>query len=157
MLRLAGLVLLLTVGVAAPAEAGEGRTGKGIAIAAHQGAASLGTRPSVPESAGPVPLSRTAAQSPLWGTPAAASGRELVGAPVGLAGLSPERREGYASAALPWVRQGNSALRLPVTERLSLAIGYRHLEPEDLGRRYAEAGSVDYDSHDFLLRAHWRF
>jgi hypothetical protein len=157
MLWVAGLVLLLIVGVAAPAEAGDGRTGKGVGIAAHQGAASLAAMPSMRGPARPVQLSKTAAQSPLWGTPAPDSRRELVSATVGLPGLSPERRDRDASPALPWVSQGNSALRLPVTERLSLAIGYRHLEPEDLGRRYAEAGSVDYDSHDFLLRAHWRF
>jgi hypothetical protein len=59
--------------------------------------------------------------------------------------------------ALPWVSGGKSGLRLLVTERLSFAVGYRHLEGEDLWRRHAEAGSVDYDSHDFLLRAHWQF
>ena len=75
---------------------------------------------------------------------------------AGLAALS-ERRETGGSLTLPWVSQGKSGLRLPATERLSFAVGYRHLEGEDLWRRYGEAGSVDYDSHDFMLRAHWRF
>ena len=157
MLRLAGLVLLLMSGVAAPAEADDGHAGKGTAIAAQQGAASEGPTLYVREAARPVQLSKalTAAPSPLWSTPAPESRRELASATVGLAGL-PERRARDESPALPWISQGKSALRLPVTERLSLALGYRYLEAEDLWR-YADAGSVDYGSHDFLLRAYWRF
>jgi hypothetical protein len=159
MLRVVGLALLLVVGVAAPAEANDGRAGKSSAIAAYQDAATGRPRLSVHQPATPLPLNGafTTAQSPLRDTSSAGFRRELVTPAAGLAAFPAEGRERSGSLALPWVNQGKSGLRLPVTERLSFAVGYRHLEPEDLSRRYAEAGSVDYDSHDFLLRAYWRF
>src|SRR5919106_3656516 len=159
MLRVVGLALVLVVGVAAPAQANDGYAGMAPAIAAHQEAATRGPRPFVQEPVTPLPLTRafTAAQSPLRGTSSVDFGRRLVAPTAGLAALPPEGRERSGSLTLRWVSQGKSGLRLPVTERLSFAVGYRHLEPEDLSRRYAEAGSVDYDSHDFLLRAYWRF
>ena len=58
---------------------------------------------------------------------------------------------------LPWGSAGKPALGLPVSERLSFAVGYQHVEGEDRWRPYGEAGPVDYDSHDFLLGVAWRF
>ena len=157
MLGFAGLLLLVIVGVAAPAEANDEHAGEGTAVVADQGTASIEPRLYRRGPAGPVQLSKafTTAQSPWWGVPAPDSRREVASATVELAGHS-ERRASAESAALSWIGQGKSALRLPVTERLSFALGYRYLEAEDLWR-YADAGSVDYVSHDFLLRAYWRF
>ena len=159
MLRVIGLALLLVVGAVAPAEAYDRNAGPGPAVAAHQGAPSRSVRPLVQEAATSLQLTRTftTLQSPLRGTPSAGFRRELAAPSARLAALPPDGRHRGGSLTLPWVTQGKSGLRLPVTERLSFAVGYRHLEPEDVSRRYGEAGSVDYDSHDFLLRAHWRF
>jgi hypothetical protein len=160
MLRVAGLALLLAVVGAAPAAANDsGHGGKAIAGAALRGGAT-------PEPAALVPAGtpstqvgdaltalRLAVRGGYW----AAVSREAVDPPAGLAVVAPERREREGSLVLPWVSGGKPGLRLPVTERLAFAIGYRHVEGEDLWRRYAEAGSVAYDSHDFLVRAYWRF
>jgi hypothetical protein len=158
MLQVTGLALLLVVGVAAPAEANDGYVGKAPASAVHHRTAMGEAKPFVQESTPLQPTGMfTGAQSLVRGTSSAGLRRELMTATARLAALAPEWRERGGSSVLPWVSQGKSGPRLPVTERLSFAIGYRHLEGEDLSRRYAEAGSVDYDSHDFMLRAHWRF
>jgi hypothetical protein len=158
MLRVIGLALLLVVGVAVPSAANDEHVRKGPASVAHQHAAIGEARSSVQGSTVPRLIGIfTGAPSPARGTSSAGLRSELVTRTATLAALAPERRERGRSLALPWIRQGKSGLRLPVTERLSFAVGYRHLEPEDLSRRYGEAGSVDYDSHDFLLRAHWRY
>jgi hypothetical protein len=153
MLRVVGLALLLVAGIAVPAAAAD--AGEAAAGAAHRG----GAMPLVQQPAPPLQRTRasTGAQLSPSGTWSAGLRRDVVRPPAGPAAPSPARQEIGGSLALPWLSQGKSALRLPVTERLSFAVGYRHLEPEDLSRRYAEAGAVDYDSHDFLLRAHWRF
>ena len=157
MLRIVGLALLFVVGVAAPAEANERRAGGGTSIAAHEGRSGPGRDTSLRGRTTPMPRTGALAvgQSLRPGMSSADSSGELVPPAVGLAALPPERRAGGVS--LPWVSQGKTGLRLPVSQRLSFALGYRHVEPEDLARRYADSGSVDYDSHDFLLRAHWRF
>ena len=159
MLRIVGLALLFVVGVAAPAEANDRSAGGATSIAAHEGRTGPGRDASMQGHTTPVPLTGAlaAAQSLLHGMAAADSSGELAPPSVGLAALPPERRERGGSLTLSWVSQGKAGLRLPLSERLSFALGYRHVEPEDLARRFAEAGSVDYDSHDFLLRAHWRF
>ena len=156
MLRVVGLALLLVVGIAVPAEAADGRPGEAAASAAHRGAAAHGARSWVQQPAPPLQLTRasTGAQWSPWGTWSAGLRRDVVTPTAGLS-LPPERRE--IGGSPPWLSHSKSGLRLPVTERLSFAVGYRRLQGEDLWRRYAEAGSVDYDSHDFLLRAHWRF
>jgi hypothetical protein len=159
MLRVLGLALLFLVGVAAPAEAKDRHAGEATAVAAHQGAVSRAARPSVQERTTPLQLTKafTTAPSLLRSMPSAGFGRDDVTWTARLAVLAPQRRDKAGSSVLPWGSHGKSGLRLPVTERLSFAVGYRHVEGEDLYRRYAEAGSVDYDSHDFLLRAEWRF
>jgi hypothetical protein len=155
MLRVVGLALLLVVGIAVPAAVADGHAGEAAAGAAHRDAA----MPLVQQPAPPVQRTgaSTGAQWSPWGTWSAGLRRDVVRPTAGPAAPSPARQEIGGSLALPWLSQGKSALRLPVTERLSFGVGYRHQEPEDLSRRYAEAGAVDYDSHDFLLRAHWRF
>jgi hypothetical protein len=154
MLSVVGFALLLVIGAAAAAEANDGAAGKGTAVVAQQGVATLGRR-SLQQPTTPVQLTEalTTTQFLLRGTSSAGFRRERVSP----AALPPERRETDGSPALPWLSQGKSALSLPVTGRLTLGIGYRRVEGEDLWRRYAEAGSIDYDSHDFLLHAHWRF
>jgi hypothetical protein len=154
MLRVVGLALLLVVGIAVPAAAADGHAGEAAAGAAHRG----GARP-VQQPTPPLQLTRasTGAQWSAWGTWSAGFRGDVVTPTAGLAALPRGRREIGGSLALPWLSQGKPGLRLPVTERLSFGVGYRRLQGEDLWRRYAEAGSVDYDSHDFLLRAHWRF
>jgi hypothetical protein len=59
-----------------------------------------------------------------------------------------------ASPLLPWLGDG---LALPLSKRLSLGVDYENIRGEDLWREFAETGSPDYDSHNFLLRAQWRF
>ena len=159
MLRVVGLAMLLVVGIAVPAAAADGHAGEAVASAGHGGAATRGARLLVQQPAPPVQMTRasTDAQWSPWGTWSAGLRRDVVIPTAGLAALPPGRREIGGSLALPWLSQGKSGLRLPVTERLSFGVGYRRLQGEDLWRRYAEAGAVDYDSHDFLLRAHWRF
>ena len=158
MLRVVGLALLLAVGVAVPAEANDG-PGEAAASAAHRGAATRAARALVQQPATRPQLTRvsTGAQWSPWGIWSAGFRRDVVTRAAAPAALPPGRREIGGSLTLPWLSQGKSGLRLPVTERLSFGVGYRRLQGEDLWRRYAEAGSVDYDSHDFLLRAHWRF
>ncbi|MGH6900204.1 MAG: hypothetical protein ACREJ5_27250 [Geminicoccaceae bacterium] len=48
-------------------------------------------------------------------------------------------------------------MALPLTERLAVGLGYRHVRGEDLWREFTDIGSMEYDSHNVLLRAHWRF
>ena len=159
MLRVVGLALLLGVGAAVPAAANDRHGGANSAPAAHHGPTTRGAGPLVLEPTRPLQLARalTTAPSALPGTLPAAVRRTPATPTAVPATRTPERRENGRWLALPWLTAGKSSLRLPVTERLSFGVGYRHLEGEDLWHRHAEAGSVDYDSHDFLLRAHWRF
>jgi len=153
MLRVAGLALLFVIGAATPAGATDRDAGEGVTVA-HPDAADPRPSPSVQARTPPVglPKALSLAPLPLQGTSSTGFRHESVSLAAGLA--LPERR---ATGGLPWASPGESGLELPVTERLSFAIGYRYLEAEDLWRWYAEAGSVDYESHDFMLRASWRF
>jgi hypothetical protein len=156
MLRIAGLALLFVIGAATPAEANDGDAGERTATVRHQRTADPGPKPSVQERTTPVQLPKALSIAPLalQGTLSTGFRHELMTPAAGLAALPLARRAGDD---LAWVSQGKSGLELPVTERLSFAVGYRYLEGEDLWRWYAEAGSVDYESHDFMLRACWRF
>jgi hypothetical protein len=156
MLRIAGLALLFVIGAATPAEANDRDAGETSATVPHRGTAEPGPRPSIQERTTRVQLPRTLSIAPLspQGTSSTGFRHESVSLAAGLAALPPERR---GRGGLPWDSQGKSGLELPVTERLSFAVGYRYLEGEDLWRWYAEAGSLDYESHDFMLRASWRF
>jgi opacity protein-like surface antigen len=50
-------------------------------------------------------------------------------------------------------------LAYPVNASLTLGLGYRYVKGEDLVFRTVDPGSLspDYDSHNVLLRARWRF
>jgi hypothetical protein len=69
----------------------------------------------------------------------------------------PARRSGLAR----WLDLDGSepALAYPVTETLSLGLGYRFLRSEDLVFKVAKTGSLDsnYQSHNLLFQAHWEF
>jgi hypothetical protein len=159
MLRVMGLALLLVVGGAAPAAGNDsGRGGKAMAVTPQQGAAAPGEG-SLLEQRTPAVRATSAWTTAPRPTHESGAGlhREVVDQPDGLALLAPEPRQRAASSVLPWVGHAKPGLRLPLTERLSVVVGYERVQGEDLWRRYAEAGSVDYDSHDFLLRAYWRF
>ena len=159
MLRAVGWAVSLVVGLAAPAAANQtGHGAKGIAAAAQQGAATGGGAPSVAERTAPVQLINGWSGAHLFlRASTAGPQRELVEQPTGLARLAAERRKSAGSPALPWVSGAKPTLGLPVSERLSFAVGYQHVEGEDRWRPYGEAGPVDYDSHDFLLGVAWRF
>jgi hypothetical protein len=128
MLRVMGLALLLVVGAVVPAAADDARNSR-------DGLAG-GVRPS------------------------AATEAQLSGdarAPDRPAALAPERQERRPRIYLPWLAQAGSGFAVSLSERFSLGVGYRHVVGEDLWREFADAGSVDYDSHNILLRANWRF
>ena len=158
MLRAVGLTVSLVVGIAAPAAANHsGHGGKGIAAAAQQDAAAPGNRLPVVERSTPVQVTNGWSGAHLFLRASLAGLRhEVADQTPGLA-TPAERREGSGSSVLPWVGAGKPALGLPVSERLSFAVGYQHVEGEDRWRPYGEAGPVDYDSHDFLLGVAWRF
>ena len=159
MVRVAGLALLVVFGAAVPAAANDGRAGASVTSASRPGLATLGATPLVQEPAMPVQLARasTGAQSPVPGAPATSARRDLATVSAAPATLRSARRDSGSWLAVPWLTTGTSGLTLLVSERLSFGVDYRHLEGEDLWRRHAEAASLDYDSHDFMLRAHWRF
>ena len=147
MLRAVGLTVSLVVGIAAPAAANHsGHGGKGIAAAAQQDAAAPGNRPLVAERSTPVQVTNGWSGAHLFcAHPWRACGRSR--RPDARAGHArAERREGSGSSVPPWVGAEKPALGLPVSERLSFAVGYQHVEGEDRWRPYGEAGPVDYDS-----------
>jgi hypothetical protein len=157
MLRAVGMALFL-VGAAVPAQAAGGHGGQNPARAAHQGAGTDRVGPVIQETTTPLQRTRSLAISqPPRGLSPADSIHELVASMAPRAVLAPERRDKNRPPTPPWVSGGKSGLRLLVTARLWFAVAYRHLEGEDLWRRNADAGSVDYDSHGFMVRAHWRF
>jgi hypothetical protein len=158
MLRAVGFALLLVMGAAVPAAANGGYGGESGGSAAQQGAGIHGVDP-VAQELTTLQLTRTLAGSRSLSVNATPAGSpsEIVASMPPLAARAPERREKKGPSTLPWDSGGRSGLRLPLTGRLSFGVAYRHLEGEDLWRRNAEAGSVDYDSHDFIVRAHWRF
>ena len=158
MLRAVGLTVSLVVGIAAPAAANHsGHGGKGIAAAAQQDAAAPGNRLPVVERSTPVQVPNGWSGAHLFLRASGAGLRREIADQTPRLARPAERREGSGSSVLPWVGAGKPALGLPVSERLSFAVGYQHVEGEDRWRPYGEAGPVDYDSHDFLLGVAWRF
>jgi hypothetical protein len=150
------LALLFTVTAAVPAAAdGSTQATGGAAGVTHQGAAARSeARAAGAERTAVVQLpgARFVPQpSPRR------SGLEAPWLAVGVAGLASERRQQRSWTLLPWLKQSNSELALLLSERLSLGVGYRHVHGEDLWREFADTGSMDYESHNFLFRAHWRF
>jgi hypothetical protein len=158
MLRLVGLALVLVAGSATPAGAEVDLSG-GSALAAQHGD---------PVGRAAQHLDRKQALAPEWDAPAATTpqalrGRgfgprwQVVDGARGVRRLSPERRQRQDAMVLPWRGQGRSAVALPLTERWAVGLGYRHIRGEDLWQQFTEIGSTDYESHNLLLRAHWRF
>lgn len=51
------------------------------------------------------------------------------------------------------------ALALPVTDSVSLGLGYQYLRQEDLRLEVAETAGLDdgYSTHNVVLRARWQF
>lgn len=160
MLRVVGLALLLLMAIVAPAQSGDiGRTAHGSPVAAHQNATAVAMRAITrerTEHAGVTPA-LPAAQPALRAGSLAGFRRELVDRTAGAALLRPQRRQRQRSMAFPWFGHGRSDMALPLTERLLVGLGYRHMQGEDLWPQFADTGAVGYDSHHLLVRAHWRF
>ena len=141
MLRVLGLALLLAVGAAAPAKADSKRPDDAIAVR-H---AAVG-----------LPADLTMAR-PSWRGGGFHSERHSVDRPGGPTNLISERRRHQGWLGVPWLSQGKSGLTLLATQRLALGVGYSHVSSEDLWPEFADTGSIGYESHNFLLRARWRF
>jgi hypothetical protein len=157
MLRAVGWAVLLVVGTAAPAAA-NGHGAHGIPAARQQGAVARGDGPFVADRTAPVQVINGRNDAHLiLRAPIGSLWRDVVDQEPRLMLPMPERRETGGSPELPSVSAGKPTLGLPVSEQLSVAVGYQHVEGEDRWRPYGEAGPVDYDSHDFLLGVAWRF
>jgi hypothetical protein len=153
MLRVIGLSVILIVGAAIPAAAGERIH---LAGATQPGSLARGSQPPAWTQAAPSQRSAVVRMAqPAQGPGGIRAPRQVVGAHR-LNVLALERRQPQG-LALPWRSQGRSDLALALTDRLAVGLGYRYVEGEDLWREFAEIGSTDYESHNLLLRAHWRF
>ena len=55
--------------------------------------------------------------------------------------------------------RSQSVFSVPVSERVSFGFGYEYVTPEDLAFELAESGALasDYESHQVMIRARWRF
>lgn len=149
--RVTGLALLFVLAAAMPAAAEDGRQAAGETNRIAAGDGPQGARPSDAEEAAVVRLPGSQL------LPSPSPRRSALEAPwlaAGVAGLAGAHRESRPGIVLPWLRQG---LALPLTERFSLGVDYQNIQGEDLWREFAETGSMDYDSHNFILRARWRF
>lgn len=168
MWRLLGLTLVFVAGAATAANA-DSRTERpatgGIATALQQSAAKAGPRSrSLNLRTGLVQLQfgGALAFAQPWLRAAVADAR-LGGPADSHPLLAPDsvrplaRRSGLAR----WLDLSGSepALAYPVTETLSLGLGYRFLRSEDLVFKVAKTGSLDsdYQSHNVLFQAHWEF
>jgi hypothetical protein len=77
-------------------------------------------------------------------------------------GVAPARRVGADEAdmlALLNLRSDAQGVAVPVSETVSLGLGYEYLRREDIHLEVAETGSLneEYSSHNVVLRAHWKF
>ena len=145
MLRVVVLALILVVAATPTAAAGDDGA---VAPAARQ-------RPPLAQAA--PPAGKQAAAPALPQLALRVRGFATPGQVVeGRAGLMRERRQ-PPGLVLPWRSQGRSALALPLTDRLIVGFGYHRVLGEDLWREFAEIGAIGYESHNVLLRAHWRF
>jgi hypothetical protein len=147
MVRIMVLALILLVAAATPTAAAGADSGGAPAIRQ-----SLSPAPAVPPAEGQA-ASGVALLEPVLRIRGFAGPGQVVDRSRG---LMPERRR-QQPVILPWRSQGRSALALPLTDRLALGVGYRRVLGEDLWREFAEIGGMDYESHNVLLRAHWRF
>src|SRR5262245_29586095 len=147
MLRAVGWAVLSVVGTAAPAAANS-HGAQGIEAARH-GAAARGDGPFVAERAMPVQVTdgRNGAHLILR-APIGGLWPDVVDQEPGPTLSIPAPRKGGGPLELPSVSAGKPALGLPVSEQLSVAVGYQHVEGEDRWRPYGEAGPVGDDGHD---------
>lgn len=67
--------------------------------------------------------------------------------------------DGGSMMALLEVDREKRAVALPVTDSVSLGVGYQYLRQEDLRLEVAETASLDdgYSTHNVVLRARWQF
>ena len=160
MLRAAGLTLLCLTAIALPAKANDhNHVVDGGAAAAQQGATTIAMRGAKGEQPGPTQVADAWPRAQPTARRGSVGGfrRELANQPVGSASLLPQGPEQQDPVAFTWLRQGRSGLAVALTERFRLAVGYRHLEGEDLWPEFADTGAAGYDSHHLLIRASWRF
>jgi hypothetical protein len=167
MWRLLGLTLVFVAGAAATANAGSrsDHAATGVATALQRSAAVAGARPrALNLRVGLARLQFGGALAFAQPSLRAAVAPDRVGGPRSDVSLltpvtvrPPARRSGLAR----WLDLDGSepALAYPVTETLSLGLGYRFLRSEDLVFKVAKTGSLDsdYQSHNLLLQAHWEF
>lgn len=79
------------------------------------------------------------------------------GPSTGSGSLSAGLSASWPSPGVAWFQLRASGVALPVTDRLSVSVGYRELQAESLARALALAGTLDYGSHAVFLRANWKF
>ena len=100
------------------------------------------------------------AQPSLRGAVSSGSKRRQIAAAVSSRGTVPSGRGGVLGGLgrLPG-DDARTALAYPLSDRLSLDLGYRFLDVEDVIVRRGEPGTVDptYSSHHLVLHARWRF
>jgi hypothetical protein len=156
MVRALGLALLLAVATAAPAEADGPQAGNGIAGLGRRGGDELRPAGGAPAAAVRLPGALALAETSQRAGGLRRESQE-VDRGTAPATLTSERPKPQGSLVLPWLSQRRSSFALPLTERLALGVGYRHIRGEDLWREFADLGSIDYESHNFVFRAYWRF
>lgn len=74
-----------------------------------------------------------------------------------LAALSAGRSAGWEVPGLTWFQLRGSGLTVPVTDRLSLGVAYRHSQAENVMRTLALGDTPDHGSHAVFLQANWDF
>jgi hypothetical protein len=167
MLRLLGLTLIFVASAATAAHA-DGRferplTG-GIQTALHQSVAQAGKRqlPLYPHTGilqlqigGALAFAQPSLRAAVSGAPRP---QPALVRPLALGGRSSAVRP---SGLARWLELNGtqSTLAYPVTDSLSLGLGYSYLRSEDLVFKVAKTGSLDsnYQSHNLLFQAHWEF
>ncbi len=67
--------------------------------------------------------------------------------------------EGADMLALLHLRSDAQGVAVPVSDSVSLGLGYEYLRREDIHLEVAETASLheEYSSHNVVLRAHWKF
>ncbi|HSA80055.1 MAG TPA: hypothetical protein VLE23_04485 [Geminicoccaceae bacterium] len=167
MWRLLGLTLIFVAGTATAARADGGferPATRGIETALHQSVALTGKRELAldPRSGlmqlqvgGALALAQPWLRATVSGAPRPG---QALAHPLAFGGEGPAVRP---SGLARWLETSGTktSLAYPVTDSLSLGLGYRYLRSEDLVFKVAKTGSLDsnYQSHNLLLQAHWEF
>ena len=154
MLRMLALAVLLTA----------------ISATAAHGSESAALAPSSPATAAPetdaasidlhVPSALAWAQPSLRGAVSSGSKRRQTAAAAGARQPVTQARGGVLGGLGRLASDRNrAALAYPVSDSLSLDLGYRFLDVEDVIVRRGEPGTVapTYSSHHLVLHARWRF